>query len=290
MSQLSGYFNSIEGDDRYYDAEGMNMVFEYLVSNGVFHGGSELEVIPGEDVLSVEVTPGKAMVNAHWYKLTPNTTTGETNLKLHVPPAISQPYIGRVVLRMNNVQDETGRHVTLAFKAGVESSSPVAPALQREDDDSIWEICLAEVTVYPTTMIIETSQIKDTRFDYALCGIADFGPNPKIEGVVAQGFTQSVFWERATFPPEGWELVDPEQYPDYEGEYMRVFVPERSDLVYSDMDGIARLIHADERLDKPAPSDMLVESGRIIIFYEYPPWTEVTLTLLAFRSGVNLYG
>lgn len=285
-----GWFNS-KNHDRIYDSDMWDKSIGYLVSDGVWRGdGLEVTADP-DNVLTLRVAPGDASIRGKVFSMEEDPTDAVPFLLVQVPPAVSQPYKGRVVLYMqNDKSDDSGRLVSVLFRPGAESNNPVPPALTRSADGTEWEICLAEATIHPTTAVITDSQIKDTRYDYTVCGIADFAPNPKISPVLAQGFTQSVFLWNCTLPASGWVAVNASEYPDHAGEWVQRYPATLDDRIYADMGGFCDLTYAEKLLDKPAPLDAIPENGQVAIFYADKPGTSIAVDIQCYRSGVNLDG
>jgi hypothetical protein len=169
MTQTSGFFNSeklSDGSfDRVYLAETFAQYFASFISNGVFGGKlAVLQVTPGTG-LSVSVGSGQGYINGYWYE-------NDTALVLPLAAAATQPRIDSVVLRL----DLTARTVSLAVLTGTAAASPSAPALTR--NDTTWELRLANVRVNANATTIPATNVTDTRFDTAQCGL--------VHGVVDQ--------------------------------------------------------------------------------------------------------
>ena len=144
--------------DRVYSAENFAEYFASFIGNGVFRGkGNELQVVVGGNFW-VSIKSGQGYINGYWYQ---NDADASFNV------GIGNQYLPRidaVVLRL----DLTARAVKLAYKQGVESSSPVPPTMER--NQNVWELCLATVNVSVSGSSISALSITDTRSDTGLCG------------------------------------------------------------------------------------------------------------------------
>ena len=158
-----GFFNSLN-DDRLYNADTFNTYFQGLIrDSGVY------DTLPGKltvsatypNSMNVEIDVGKALVKGHWIKLTAPEVVeiDEANVYL--------ARIDRIVLRC----DETLRTVSIEVLKGTPSSVPKNGRAPLQRTATIYDICLAEVTIPARATVIKTSNILDTRYDDNLCGI-----------------------------------------------------------------------------------------------------------------------
>lgn len=157
-----GFFNAklVDGIyDRVYNADDYRGNLGAVISNGVRRSGDDdLKVSTDGGGLTYKVKRGRAWINGAWYFLT------ETYNGIIPTPSISLARKDRVVLEFNLEE----RRIKLAYLEGESSNSPVPPELTQNDD--VWQICLAEITVNANTSTITQSNIKDTRDDKTLCG------------------------------------------------------------------------------------------------------------------------
>jgi phenolic acid decarboxylase len=160
MAELSRFFNSVEGDERTYQANDFAQFFSNFLGNGFFEG---LEV-SAENTTNTIVAPGSAFIEGHEY-------TNTTSLTLtHDPADSSNDRIDRIVLRLN--RDVDVRNIRAFIKKGTEGSNPEPPELTR--NDYVWEISLAQVRIEAGKSFIEGSQITDERGIVELCGRVSF--------------------------------------------------------------------------------------------------------------------
>lgn len=156
--EKSSFFNSVSGD-RTYKAEDWASYFASLVGNGIFPTPStNLQVIAGEG-MNVTVKTGRAWINGYFY-----TNTSDFTLTLNTADGVLKR-IDRIVVRW----DFTNRLISIKVKSSTSSSSPSAPALQR--DAGIYELCIADVAVNAGVTNIGQANITDRRLDISLCGI-----------------------------------------------------------------------------------------------------------------------
>jgi hypothetical protein len=164
-----GFFNAERlpngNFDRVYLADSFARYFASFISNGVFGGKmSSLQVILSGS-FGVSVQNGQGFINGYWYEN--DTTVGFT-----LQASSSLPRIDTVVLRLDFVT----RSVRLAMLTGTPSTSPVAPALTR--NENTWELGLADIDIAENATAITAQEIIDTRLDTARCGF--------VHGVVDQ--------------------------------------------------------------------------------------------------------
>lgn len=185
IQEKSGFWDSIDptpgnsGDERTYNAGEMTIPFEYLVTNGVQTGGGFLEVTPGNYDYTTLVAPGMAWIKGRWYLLEDDGTGGAAQkILLHDAP-IQYNRIDRIVLRYDANYTLAARKIVAVVLKGEETAAPVAPALTRNDE--IYELSLAHVTIKPGQPAILETDITEERFDSALCGIAEFAPQPELQ-------------------------------------------------------------------------------------------------------------
>lgn len=158
--EKSGFFNST-GGDRVYNATDFASYFGKLVSNGIFYASpTNLQVTAGSG-MQVVVLAGSAWINGYAYE---NTDT----LELDIATADGvNPRIDRVVIRWSAVE----RSIRLAVLKGTALSSPVAPALTRNND--VYELGIADIVVAKGVVVINAQNITDTRLNSSLCGLVN---------------------------------------------------------------------------------------------------------------------
>lgn len=159
MAQKSGFFNARLNAgiyDRTYNADDYCDNLAVVISNGVLRStDNDLKVTASG--LNLTVNTGRAWIEGHYYK----------NDSSYSLPAVIAPTggsrIDRVILRLN--KNIAVRSISLQYLTGTAATSPVAPALTR--DDNIYDICLAEITVNANASNVS---VKDTRSDKTICG------------------------------------------------------------------------------------------------------------------------
>jgi len=162
--QVYGFFDSGVDDERDYAENDMAKALRMVGGDGVAALGENLRVVSAQDGLHSRVLFGGAMVRGYYYGLQDD---GGGPFVLAHAAAPSLPRIDRVVLRLDT--SAGARNIQLAVKQGVESASPMPPALQR--DDTIYELSLARVHVATGAGILTDDDIVDERDDEELCGI-----------------------------------------------------------------------------------------------------------------------
>lgn len=163
MAEESGFFNSKNGDRRYY-VSFMAEYFASFIGNGVYFGGNFLKARKpaSQDGMLVEVTTGKAWINGYYYALKDSTKVMPVN-----PAHSSLARKDNVVIQLNLAEDK--RLIELKVIQGVPSGNPAAPALQR--DNAIYEIKIAEIFVAAGATRIGDENITDFRTSSEACGI-----------------------------------------------------------------------------------------------------------------------
>lgn len=160
MAEISGFFNSHEGDRQYY-VSFLAEYFSSFVGTGVFFGGNFLKVEPFGGNMDIQILEGKGFVNGYYYanKDAPKVITLE-------PAHLTLSRIDRVVLRLDLREEK--RVVSAEVVTGTPANSPKAPALRR--DNAVYELSLATVRVNASVTEIRVSNITDTRLG-ADCGV-----------------------------------------------------------------------------------------------------------------------
>lgn len=155
------FFNSVNGDRR-YKAEDWANYFNKFITNGYFPNiASNLQVIASGTNMKVTLRAGAAWINGYMYQ---NTT--DFDLTIQTADAVNSRK-DRVVLRL----DHEKRDIRAYVKKGTPSSSPVAPALQRDAD--AYELSVAEVYVRNGAVVITQEAVTDVRLNKDLCGVVN---------------------------------------------------------------------------------------------------------------------
>jgi len=167
MAEYSSFFKSI-GADRLYTADQFAEYFRSFLTDGVFNGGTALQVSSDEADMTVDVAIGKAWVQGYYYS---NTAI----MPLTIADAdISNDRIDRIVVRLD-LNDDI-RNVKLAIKEGIPAMNPVAPDLIRNLDLGgvlQYELSLAQIRVNMGEVTIKASQIMDERLNNEFCGLVE---------------------------------------------------------------------------------------------------------------------
>ena len=175
--EYSSFFNAIlDSDgkpDRAYKAEDWDRHLKDLISNGIFAGGTNLQVAADGSGMSVVLNIGAAWINGKHY-LNDQAITFQIDA---ADGALNRA--DRIVIRL----DTAGRYIKAQYKKGSFASTAVPPDLQRDADG--WELCLADVSIPAGTTAISQSLITDTRLDNDVCGI--------VTGVVDQADTTTLY-------------------------------------------------------------------------------------------------
>lgn len=156
MAEESRFFNSVEGDERNYQAEDMSQMFANFLGNGFFNGLR----VSSTNSMNTEVSEGAAFIEGHAYN---NTSTLTVR---HDDSDANRTRIDRVVLRLDRTIES--RYIRAFVKKGAYSAEPQPPSLER--NDYIWEISLAQVEITAGKSYIDSSQITDERGDIDVCG------------------------------------------------------------------------------------------------------------------------
>lgn len=168
------FFNAVvdsQGQyDREYLAEDFARYFASVIGNGVFANSLK---VSANGSMGVSVAAGKAWINGYFYE-----NTEAKNLTINAPSG-TMNRIDNIVVRL----DLNSRMIALAVVKGSDAYTPAAPALTR--NESVYELCIAEVAVNANAATIITGNIKDTRAISEKCGW--------VAGVVTQIDTDGVF-------------------------------------------------------------------------------------------------
>ena len=159
MAQKSGFFNALLQAgvyDRQYNADDYCDNLAVIISDGVLRSANN-DLLVSASGLNLSVNVGRAWIKGHYYK----------NSAAYSLPAVTPPTggsrIDRVILRLDKTI--TVRSITIQYLQGTAATSPVAPALTR--NDNIYDLCLAEITVAANATSVA---VADKRGDSSLCG------------------------------------------------------------------------------------------------------------------------
>ena len=178
MTIRSGFFKSVGGDRRYL-AEFFTSYFGSFIGNGVFPNPStNLQVVAGTN-MTVNVRPGKGWINGYYLE-------NDSDFSLtHIPANGTFNRIDRIVFAVNF----DTRDMTIYIKQGANGATASPPDLIR--NSTVYELCLANVSIPAGTTTITQSLITDTRQNNDLCGI--------VHGTVDQVDTTTLYNQYQTY-------------------------------------------------------------------------------------------
>lgn len=164
--EFFGYFDSVAGDEREYDAASFAHVLRAVAQNGISsHNGGGLRVNAVGGGMLTAVEAGGCLINGYLYVLSDD---GGARMTFEHAAAAGSDRIDRVVVRLELMSDQ--RRITLKLLTGIPGASPVPPGLTRSE--SVYELALAQVRVRAGAESIETADVTDERSDEAVCGYA----------------------------------------------------------------------------------------------------------------------
>lgn len=234
MTVNSGFFNSINGD-RKYNANDMNRPYKDIISKGVFANPSDQLQVMASSGMTVSVNPGGGLFGNGWAE------NDAAVLKTIDAAEATLSRIDAIVMRRD--ESEAVRDTMILVKKGTPSSSPVAPAMIR--DDSIDEYCLATIRIAPGTTTITQSMITDTRPDTNVCGW--------VTGLIDQVDTSTLFTQ--------WESAYKEQYDAFMDEFETWWASVRN-ILQDDQTAAAEVILLkEEKADRKTYAVTLSASG-----------------------------
>ena len=179
MAITSGFFDSISGD-RTYNADQMSTYFEGLVSDGIYENIGDRFIVQAASGMNVTIGTGRALIKSHWIK-------NDAAVTLTLDAADLQlSRIDAIVLQLDLT--ESGRDIDIIIKKGTPSASPTKPSITRTN--TIYELCLAYISVNKNTTAITQNNISDQRSS-SLCGW--------VTGIIKQVDTSDLFlqWQTA---------------------------------------------------------------------------------------------
>lgn len=147
--------------DRAVSSEPLRKLIKSLFSDGVLPNPSTNMQVQAGEGMSVIVNPGFAICNG-CMKLEEKARTLVVQAS-----STSLDRIDTVILRLNNNEDV--RSLDFYVLQGTPATNPVRPSLTQ--NDTIWEIGLADIFIASNTSVITNQRITDTRYETARCGI-----------------------------------------------------------------------------------------------------------------------
>lgn len=164
--EFYGYFDSVAGDEREYDAAQFAHVLRAMGQNGITsHNGGGLAVSAEGGSMRTVVGDGGCLMNGYLYVLSDDG--GAVKAFAHPASAASDRY-DRIVARLELLSDQ--RRVTLKLLTGTPGASPAPPALTR--NATVYELSLAKVKIRAGAQSVEAADVTDERGDESVCGYA----------------------------------------------------------------------------------------------------------------------
>ena len=181
MPEYSRFFDSTPDDERYYSADEFAEYFRRLLTNGIFNGGTNLQVGCDGNNIMTYVNEGFAWIEGYMYKI-----EGGPFYLTHDLPDTQYDRIDRIVLRLDKSLEV--RAINAKVLKGTPAANPVPPALTR--NDNVYEISLAQIRILKGKSYIEGFQITDERLDASVCGLV----NSLIQADTTEIFNQFQAW------------------------------------------------------------------------------------------------
>lgn len=186
MAEFYRFFDSTIDDVREYTAEEYSEYFRMVLTNGIYNGGTNLQVAAGGGDMTVDVKDGYAIINGYLYKVEGGVTLTLDNAD------VTYNRIDRIVLRWD-IREES-RFIKAMVIKGVASEHPVAPALTRSDE--IYELSLAQVLIRAGSNYVAGADVTDERLNAEVCGIF----NSRIQADTTEIFSQFNAWYNEKIP------------------------------------------------------------------------------------------
>ena len=164
-TEKCSFFDSTDEDIREYAAEEFAEYFGSVIGNGIFNGGTSLQVYADGTGQSVCVRPGRAWINGYYYALISDSMGTDKKIALEAADA-SNDRIDAVVLRLDT--SVAARRIALYVIKGTAAASPTAPTPARSGE--IYDLVLAHVRVKANTLAIAAGSVTDKRLDATVCG------------------------------------------------------------------------------------------------------------------------
>ena len=194
--EYSSFFKSI-GADRQYSVDQFAEYFRSFLTNGIFNGGTELQVSSDEIDMTIDIAVGKAWMEGYYY-----SNSSIKPLTIEAADSVN-PRIDRIVLRLN-LNDDT-RSISVQVIKGTPAASPVAPDLVRDLTTELkYDLSLAQVRVNVGDTTTKSTQITDERLNDNYCGIV----NSLIELDTASLQAQWDSWFEGKTDEPGGEFYD----------------------------------------------------------------------------------
>ena len=186
MAEFYRFFDSTIDDIREYTADEFSEYFRMVLTNGIYNGGTNLQVVAGGGDMTVDIEDGYANIYGYLYKV-----LGGVTLPIETAD-VTYNRIDRIVLRWD--KREESRFIKAMVLKGVAAEHPTPPELTRTDD--IHELSLAQVLVKAGTNNISGDAVTDERLNTEVCGLI----NSLIQADTTEIFNQFQAWYDLNIP------------------------------------------------------------------------------------------
>ena len=186
MAEFYRFFDSTIDDIREYTADEFSEYFRMVLTNGIYNGGTNLQVVAGGGDMTVDIEDGYANIYGYLYKV-----LGGVTLPIETAD-VTYNRIDRIVLRWD--KREESRFIKAMVLKGVAAEHPTPPELTRTDD--IHELSLAQVLVKAGTNNISGDAVTDERLNTEVCGLI----NSLIQADTTEIFNQFQAWYNEKIP------------------------------------------------------------------------------------------
>lgn len=160
-----GHFDSIAGDKRELLAEDWARYIRSFITNGIRNGGTCLQVTSSGQ-MKVKIDEGIANIQGYIFILEKDSKG--RYYEIEIEEAHNQyDRIDRLVLRLDKTEQK--RSIEPIILRGIASGSPVPPTLTR--NNLVYDLSLAQIRVKANTLVINSSNITDERFNEDVCGL-----------------------------------------------------------------------------------------------------------------------
>ncbi len=174
---IIGFPYNSQNRDRAIKAEVYRRLLSKYFTTGVFPNPStQCQVVAG-GAMNVTIKKGSANINGLYVELEEDVT-----VELNAPDTLDR--YDRIVLR--NDDNKSVRATKVIVIKGIPSEEPTPPELTR--NDTVYDICLANVLVSQMDSKVENHNIEDTRLNKELCGIV----SATIESIDATTFYNQI--------------------------------------------------------------------------------------------------
>lgn len=164
--EFYGYFDSVAGDEREYDAAQFAHILRAALRNGVTsHENGGLGVAAQGGNMDTLISPGGCVINGYLYVLSDDG--GDPKRFTH-PASAANDRWDRIVARLETMTDV--RKISLRLLTGTPGANPEPPTLTRTD--SVYELALAKVKIRAAAESVEEADVVDERGEESVCGYA----------------------------------------------------------------------------------------------------------------------